>query len=163
MNKTITLTYSEELVKKSVVAFWQRTLGVGFFVALLALLGGFVLLLVAGNHSWYVGVLGTVLIFGVIFAIALFLNHYRSALKKLRQMHPAQATLQLSDSGFVMTSTIGTSQLTWAAVTDVWQFPTFWLLFFSKAQFVTIPLETLSQETRSFVEQNVRNAGGKVA
>ncbi|KQZ30488.1 hypothetical protein [Duganella sp. Root1480D1] len=38
----------------------------------------------------------------------------------------------------------------------------FWLLLFSKAQFITLPLETVSQEMQAFVLKSVQASGGKV-
>ena len=61
-----------------------------------------------------------------------------------------------------MSSDIGTTTLQWSVVKELWQFPTVWLLLYSKAQFSTLPLACLSPETQAYIVQCVRAAGGKV-
>jgi hypothetical protein len=52
--------------------------------------------------------------------------------------------------------------LKWEAIKDVWGFEGFWLLLFSKAHFVTIPLEDVSSEMRLLVIEKVKQSGGSV-
>jgi hypothetical protein len=44
----------------------------------------------------------------------------------------------------------------------VWQFRDFWLLFFSPAQFITLPLADLDSEARDLILSRVRSHGAKV-
>jgi len=157
-----TLIYSKALLNQAVFAFWRRSVGVGFFVALLIAAIGLIVLIALGQSSWIIGGLATVLVVGVAFAIVIFVVHYRRSLQKFRQMDKPQATFRADESSFTMSSDIGTTTLQWSAVKELWQFPSVWLLLYSKAQFTTLPLACLPPETQAHIVQCVRAAGGKV-
>jgi hypothetical protein len=39
----------------------------------------------------------------------------------------------------------------WSTVKEIWRFPDFWLLLFSKAQFATIPAQCVPMAMQDFV------------
>ena len=163
MNQTIVLNYDKSLIRSAVLSFWRRTLGLSYIFALLLLSSALGFSFSNGDRSWFIGVIATILVLGILFATALFIIHYSASTRKLHNTNPPRAELTLSDSGFVMSSSIGSSILSWTAITELWQFPQFWLLFLSKAQFITLPLTNVSLEAQSFILQQVRANGGKVA
>ena len=162
MSHEATLVYTEPLLRQTVFAFWRRSVGVGFVVALAIVAFGLSVLFAQGASSWLVAALATVFVIGIAFAAALYAVHYRNSLRKFREMGNARATLRAEESSFTITSAIGTATLQWSAVKELWQFPHVWLLLYSKAQFTTLPLACLSPEMQAFVRQRVRVAGGKV-
>jgi hypothetical protein len=157
-----TLIYSTTLLRQAVFAFWRRSVGVGFFVALLVAALGLVVLVALGQASWLIAALASVLALGIVFAIVVYIVHYRRSLRKFRQMDNPQATFRAEESSFTMSSDIGTTTLQWSAVKELWQFPNVWLLLYSKAQFTTLPLACLPPETQAYIVQCIRVAGGKV-
>jgi hypothetical protein len=157
-----TLIYSESLLRQAVFGFWHRSVGIGFFVALVIAALGLVVLVALGQSSWIIGGLAAVLVLGIVFAIVIYVVHYRRSLQKFRQMDKPQATFRADESSFTMSSDIGTTTLQWSAVKELWQFPSVWLLLYSKAQFTTLPLACLSPETQAYIVQCVRESGGKV-
>ena len=163
MSHEATLIYSEALLRQAVFAFWRRSVGVGFLAALLVAVLGLVVLVAQGMASWLVGTIAAVLVLGIAFATFVYIVHYRNSLRKFRQMDKPQATFRADESSFTIISDIGPTTLQWSAVKELWQFPSVWLLLYSKAQFSTLPLACLSPETQAFILQRVRAAGGKVA
>jgi hypothetical protein len=157
-----TLIYSTALLRQAVFAFWRRSVGVGFFVALLIAAIGLVILVALGQASWLIGGLAAVLVLGIAFAIVVYVVHYRRSLHKFRQMDTPRSTFRADESSFTMSSDIGTTTLQWSAVKELWQFPSVWLLLYSKAQFTTLPVACLPPETQAYIVQCVRAAGGKV-
>jgi hypothetical protein len=157
-----TLIYSKALLQQAVFAFWRRSVGVGFFVALLIAALGLVVLVALGQASWIIGALAAVLALGIAFTIVVYVVHYRRSLRKFRQMNTPRSTFRADESSFTMSSDIGTTTLQWSAVKELWQFPNVWLLLYSKAQFTTLPLACLPPETQAYIVQCVRAAGGKV-
>lgn len=157
-----TLIYSTALLRQAVFAFWRRSVGVGFFVALLIAALGLVVLVALGQASWLIGGLAAVLVLGIAFAIVIYVVHYRRSLHKFRQMNQPRATFCADESSFTMSSDIGTTTIQWSAVKELWQFQSVWLLLYSKAQFTTLPLACLSPETQAYIVQRVRASGGKV-
>lgn len=157
-----TLVYTEALLRRAVFAFWLRTVGIGFLVALALLACSLAFLLWRGDRSWFVGALGAFLVFGLGFAALVHRVHLHQSLAKFRAMATPQAELVLDETSFTMTSNLGSSTLHWPAVTEVWRYPTFWLLLFSKAQFVTLPLADVPSDAQALILNRVAAAGGKV-
>ncbi len=136
-----TLIYSESLLREAVFGFWRRSIGMGFILMLVAL----------------------VVVLGVLVAVALYIGYYRNSLRKFRTMSTPRATFRADESSFTMTSDAGTTTLQWSAVKELWQFPRVWLLLYSKTQFSTLPLACLPPDIQAFVQERVREAGGKIA
>jgi hypothetical protein len=158
----ITLRYDRRLVRDSVLTFWRRRVGVGFFVAL-AVVGGAVLFsVVNGERGWFVGAGGTVFVLAVIFAGALFLVHYRGSMGRLSRMNPPEASLVIADDGFTISSSAGASTLRWSAITEIWERPQYWLLFLSSAQFITVPTSDVPAQSLELLKTRIVAAGGKV-
>jgi len=107
--------------------------------------------------------LGTVLVGGVALAGAVYVIHYANAIRKFKEMGPLLASFRAEESTFTLASEIGTATFRWAAVKEVWRFTDYWLILFSKAQFVTVPIAGLSPEMQTFVLERVDAAGGKIS
>ncbi len=163
MSYEATLIFTEPLVRKAVLAFWRRSVGVGFILALLVLALFLGFSLAQGDTSWVVGALGAVLFIGVAFAVATYFVHYRASLRKFRAMGSPQATFRADETSFTIISSIGTVTYDWSVVKELWRFPEVWLLLYSPAQFSTLPLACLPPPMQAFVLQHVQAAGGKVA
>ncbi|MEO7875163.1 MAG: YcxB family protein [Dokdonella sp.] len=157
------LHYNKPLVLQAVRGFWWRVVGWRFLGALALVAVGLIVSLCNGDTSWVVGVLGSVLVFAIAFVVALYVVHYRNALYKLNALGSKPATLEASETSLSLSSAAGTATLPWAAVSDVWQFKTCWLLVLSKSQFVTLPLASLPPELAQFVLARVRASGGNVS
>lgn len=157
----IVLTYNEPLIRSVVWSFWRRTVGWGFLTALVFVGVAIATLCISGDRGWLLGVFVSTFILGLSFVLALFVVHYRSSLARFRRMKEPKATLELFDDKFRVTSDVGSSEIVWGAVTDLWKFKDYWLLFLSKAQFITLPLDALTSENRHFIESQVTKNRGR--
>ncbi len=157
-----TLIYNEILVKRAVLAFWRRSVGFGFLFALAITASSLAILLYHGNSSWVVGVLASVLLVGVLFIGAIYFVHLGNSIQKFKAMGSPQASFIADESTFSLSSGAGEATLPWQSVVEVWQFSEFWLLLFSKAQFVTLPTANLPSEMQTFIVERVRANGGKI-
>lgn len=162
MRHVVRLDYTEPLLRAAVLAFWRRTLGAGFVAAFVLILGALVFLLWRGDRSWVVGLLGAGLGFAVVIAGGVYVVHLRNALAKFRAMGAPTATFSMDDASFSLASDLGSTTLAWSAITEVWRFPRFWLVFFSRAQFVTLPVANLAADAQAFVLERIGAAGGRV-
>ncbi|WP_426342154.1 YcxB family protein [Pseudoduganella sp. S-14] len=161
MSHQATLTYDKQLLRRAVLAFWRRSVGISLPLALSFATIAFVWLLVEGESSWFVGALGAALAFAFAIVLAIYVVHYRNVMEKLHDMGRPQALFIAEASTFSVSSGIGSSTMQWSSVVEIWCFPGFWLLLFSKAQFMTLPLETVSPEMQVFVLRSVQASGGK--
>jgi hypothetical protein len=107
--------------------------------------------------------LGAFLILVVVVMAAAYIAPYRHALAALRALNPPEATLTLDEGTLSMASNVGSTTVLWSAVTELWRFDRVWLLMFSKAQFVTLPVRCLSPEEQALITEKVRSVGGRVA
>jgi hypothetical protein len=160
---TIRLHYTEALVHSAVRRFWWRTTGWRFFAAIFLVLASFVGLLCKGDRSWMVGLLGAVLVLCIAFSVAVYVVHYRSSLGRLRRMRVPEATLELGEDSFRVSSDVGTSEMAWSVVTEIWSFPEFLLVFFSRAEFMTIPRADVDVEISDFIVRKARAHHAKVS
>ncbi len=158
-----TLHYSEALVRKAIKTFWWRKTGWSFFIPMLLLCGFLCYELWQGNYNWWVGVLGAVLALAFATAAVLYVVHFRGAITRFRRMQKPEALFEMGEEKFRLSSDVGTTELVWSTITEVWRFPEFWLLFFSPAQFSTIPIVDLPQEAQELLLAKVTACGAKVS
>jgi len=163
MSHEATLIYSESLLREAVFGFWRRSIGMGFILMLVALTVVLGVLVALGAPIWIIVTLAVLLVLAAAVAVALYIGYYRNSLRKFRTMSTPRATFRADESSFTMTSDAGTTTLQWSAVKELWQFPSVWLLLYSKTQFSTLPLACLPPDIQAFVQERVREAGGKVA
>ena len=163
MSHEATLIYSESLLREAVFGFWRRSIGMGFILMLVALAVVLGVLVALGAPVWIIVTLAVLLVLAAAVAVALYIGYYRNSLRKFRTMSTPRATFRADESSFTMTSDAGTTTLQWSAVKELWQFPSVWLLLYSKTQFSTLPLACLPPDIQAFVQERVRKAGGKVA
>jgi len=162
MSHQITLRYNETLLRRAVLCFWWRVVGLSYVIWLVIAAAALIWLVSNGNASWLVGVLGTVLAMGIVLHVSIYVVHYRRALRKFEAMGDPEGTFTATESSFSVSFGAGSSTLPWSSVTEVWQFPSFWLLFFSKAQFITLPLADITPEAKAFILERVEASGGKI-
>lgn len=107
--------------------------------------------------------MASAVVIGALLAATIYTVHFRASLTKFRQMRTPEATFEIGGERFRMTSDIGSTELSWRAVTEIWQFREFWLLLFSRAQFVTLPLADLDTDARSLIIERATSHGAKVS
>jgi hypothetical protein len=162
MTRTVALHLSEPLLRRAVCRFWSRAVGWGGTAAFVFAVAMFSYLLAKGDRSWEIGVFGTLLLLMVGTAAALYFVHYRAAVGKLRLMKIPEVTVEMTPERLKITADSGVGELIWPAIKEVWRFDEVWLLFLSRAQFITFPLADLDAETREFILERVRSGGGKI-
>ncbi|MFM8292118.1 MAG: YcxB family protein [Planctomycetia bacterium] len=162
MTGEYTLRFSPALARRAVFGFWWRTVGPRYLLTLAAVSLCVGYLVWQGDRSWLIGVFGAVLIFGAVIPGALFWTQYRQAFAKLHGMKTPEARLAVSDAGLTVTSDLARSEIPWSTVTGVWRFPAFWLLVFSRSQFMTIPIDSVPLDVRNRITSAVEKAGGTV-
>jgi hypothetical protein len=160
--KLIELRYSVVTVRRAVWHYWWRSIGVRYLLAILLIAASFSYGVAHGDRSWLLGALGAVLALAISFAAALYLVHIRAAVKRFDRLENACASIGLTDTRVRLESKAGSSEVGWEMVREVWRFPTIWLLVFSPAHFVTLPLADLDPEAQEMILTNVRRRGGKI-
>jgi hypothetical protein len=163
MQHRTTLRYTERLVAQAVRLYWRKTVGIGLLVAVALMVALLTWRLIEGDRSWVVGLVAAVVLLGVLMPMAVYVVHYRKSMGKFREMLQPVAELVADQDAITISSDRGSSSVKWELVKEVWRFESLWLLLFSKAHFVTLPLEDLPGPMQAFILERVRASGGKIA
>ena len=154
------LRYSEPLLREAVRHFVfrsiRRGLGLRFVVVLALVAAATVYLIVHGDRSWFVGVIGSLFAFVGLFFAIIYVAHFRNTVGRFRQMRVPEATLSCSEDQFTLKSELGSATMPWSSITEVWRHPHFWLIIFSPSQFSTLPLDCLDDEARAFITRKTQ-------
>jgi Na+/melibiose symporter-like transporter len=161
-SREITLRYDESLLRRATLRYWWRQIGIGFILALVILAIILVGWIASGDRSWMVGAVGAIFGMSIVMMFAVYVVTYRRGLRRLNMMDNTEATLVLAESSFTMSTGAASSTTPWSTITEIWQYPGFWLVFFAKHAYFTVPLEDFSAEEKTFFLERVRSAGGKV-
>ena len=159
----IELQYSEEIVRSAVKELCKRSIGMGLPVAFGLMLLFFVYLLWTGNSSWITGAVGSVLVFALIMVITLYVAHYRNSMQRLRAMHRPTALLELSSDSLTIKADSGSNEVPSKSITEVWAYEDFWLVFLSRAQFFTIPLDNLDSDEQAKIRSKFDEWGLRIS
>jgi len=152
------LRYSEPLLREAVRTFVLRgvfgRLGISFFVvAILTAFLGF--LISRHDRDWTVGFLSATILFVGVFLAWVYVAHFRNTIGRFRQMRSPEATFGYDEQQVIFTSELGSATMPWSAITEVWRYPRFWLLLFSRSQFVTLPLDCLDEQAQAFITRKL--------
>ena len=141
----------------------MRRLGPLFFGALAFVAVSLIVAPQAGERTWWVGVMGTILCLGVLIPAASFLAHTRAALSRFMQLEDGKATIELGNGRLMVASKLGSLELPLTRVTMVWCYPEFWVLLQGRAILMTIPTGALQEPMKQAWLENLRAAGTRVA
>ena len=161
--KSVTLKYSEQFIKSAIRSYWWKNIG-PIFPAVSLLLAAFVIYRAFdGDRSWFIGVIGAVVVIGLVVMAASYFVHLNRSLRRLRRMKVPEATLELSEESFKVASDVGSSEIQWSLVKQIWCFEHAWLLLFTGSEFMTLPTDGLSDEAKAFISERARANGAKIA
>ncbi|MBU1412480.1 YcxB family protein [Myxococcota bacterium] len=157
-----TLIYEESVVSRAVRCYWRRSLGVGYWIALLMVVVSLGVLLVQGTQAWILVTLTATTVLAVGFAALFFIVHYRSSLGRFRRMVPPEAKFAVDDETFAFTSSMGEAKLKWSVIRELWKFDDLWLILYAQGGFNVLPVAGVLKPMREFIEDRVKASGGKI-
>ncbi len=157
MRRTITVTYTEEMLRDAVKAFVWRRLIVNqrLWVAEIAIILLFLWQLWSDGTGRLTGVFGSLVLLCPAMIIVLWIARYRNTVGKFRKMSTRQAVFAFHDDGFDVASELGAANVPWSTVTEIWQRPTYWMIFTAINQFMTLPTQTADSNDLDFVKSKV--------
>lgn len=160
---SLTLHYTEPLVRRAVRRFCVRSVGWVYPMAVMFLATSVTFGVVRGNRSWTIGSFGAVLFFSILIAIVLYRNQLAAAMDKFRSLEGKPVAFGGSEDSLSVHSQAGSAELPWRAIPEVWRYEDFWLLVFSRGHFMTLPLDGVPAVDRAFLLERVTANGGKIS
>lgn len=162
------VVYTEAMVRDAVRAFVWRRMVVELKALWLVegvMLALFAWLLWQGDRSWVVGLVGAVLCLAPLMVALVWAAHFRNTVGRFRRMPEPAATVTVRPDGLAVASGLGSGQLLWPSLTDVWQRPGAWMVFSGTAQFFTLPVDGIAaadlDRLRAEVERNRATLGAR--
>ena len=110
-----------------------------------------------------IGVLATTAFLSFVMMAATYIVHLRRSLERLRSMGTPEATLDLGEERFCITSGIGACEMQWLLIRKAWRFDGVWILFFSASGFMLLPTADIPTDAREFILAKAGSAGGTIA
>ncbi|QPJ61537.1 MAG: YcxB family protein [Candidatus Nitronauta litoralis] len=159
----IKLKYSEPFIREAIRTYWWKQIGPVFPVITVLLAGYLIYILTNGDRSWVAGALGAVVILGIGIMVIGYFVHLHRALQRFRRMKTPEATLELGNEHFRVTSDSGSSEIKWSQIDQVWCFKNAWLLSFSAGEFMSLPVTDISPESKSFIAAKAKAGGAKIS
>ncbi len=153
------VTYTEAMVRDAVRSFvWQRFVREqkGLWLAAAGLLVLLAILLWRGDRSWVVGVLAVVVLLPVLLLVAGWAAHSRNTVGRFRRMPTPSAEVAFREEGLSFASELGSAQLPWSVITDIWERPGYWMIFTAPNQFSTLPTATIAAVDLEALRSRVR-------
>ena len=160
MNREISLTYTNDLIRYAVRKYWLRTIGLSGFLGFGLLLAGFIYLLVTGSRSWFFGFITACLLIGGGFGIASYFIYLNRSLEKFNRMENGTAKVRFADDRIGIESDLGWTEISWRMIERIWKYPLVWLIFIAKQGYITFPVADLDQEIMEFISLKVKENGG---
>jgi hypothetical protein len=155
MRYEITAEFTPATVKTVARRFILRLLGLGYFVALLAMAVAFAYLVVHRVNEWTTGACAAILLFGIFTPSTIWWVTRSAGLSRLRRMSTPSVKFVFDEKGITADSELGTATVGWKSIEKIWEFPEAWLLFVGKQQYVTVPLPALTEELKQMIKAEV--------
>jgi hypothetical protein len=159
---TIKLEYSEPLIRRTIKSYWWRQIGPVFLFITVAFMVFLIYLLLKGDRSWLVGLIGAVIFMAVSTMIATYVVHLKRSLTKLRNMDSPEAILELRDTHFRISSCMGSIEVCWLLIKEIWRFEDAWLIFFSSNEMMTLPIKNFNKDDIDFIISKAKQTGTKI-
>ncbi len=151
--------YDEPVLRKAVGVFFKRRLlhGMGWtgMMAFAVCVIMLTYLLTQGDRSWFVGVIGAVLIIFIAVFFTLWRMHMSQMRAKLSAIPSRRAEVTLAPDAITIDSEAGAATLPWQGFYEVWKLPEFWLLFLAPNNFVTLPTRNVPREAFDYIEEQL--------
>ena len=118
---------------------------------------------VAGERSVFVGALGAFVVLVAFYYGASFVVAHRRAVAAFDRRSDKTGEFVFTEQGFSMRYDLGYREWPWRAVAEVWRTKRSWIVIFTAwSGYLTLPIADVSDQTRTFVLEQVARVGGRV-
>jgi hypothetical protein len=148
------VTYTKDIVKAGALSYWKKKFGKEFYWIIPALIAGVIIIWKFPAYRLF-GVICLVVSSIAVIAISYaYFVHLRKSLRLLSELGVNECEWSFNDEGLSTKSAIGESRLKWLVVERILKFPRYWLFVYKGGTFSTLPISSISQECRDFIERS---------
>ena len=152
---TVTILYDRPLVRHALNCFMLKRIGKIFFVVLgLVILGlGYAYFI----NSW--SRTSTCILLVLVVAVCILIFSYFARLRAsegfFQKADDPSAQISFTDDGVETESDLGMSNLKWSVFEELLKFPKVWLLVYAKSAYLTLPVDQLTSECMTFIDEKL--------
>jgi hypothetical protein len=146
--RTYDVSYAEADVRDAVKTYvWRRGIVAqkGLWIAEVLMVGLLVSLSQTDISQWQLLALSVVTALPPCLILIMWAAHYQNTVGKFRRLADRRAKLIIMDDTINLSSNLGSAQIPWSSISDVWERGTYWMLFTDKNQFFTISVAGITQ------------------
>jgi len=153
-----TYEWSRDLIRKSVWRFLSRFARPSLVLAIVLLALG-IFSMLAGYSAWMSG-----LFIGTPFGLGLvWLRYYLMVTRIYDQMRDRRVTVRIEPESITFRTSEHVSTMKWSMIKQAWSFADMLLLFtYGRTNYVGLPVAAIGPELKRYVEERIRQHGGKV-
>ena len=163
MKYETTISYTEAMIIAAAKKYWLRKYFSDAVLSILVLGAVSYFFFVEGYQNWAVGFLFAIALIYTITVYAVFFVWRGRSLAMYRAMGTPLVKWSFTEDAFISESGAGKAELKWPTIKKLWRYNDVWLLFYASGAYSTLPVETLSNEAKNFIEQKIRETGGHIA
>jgi hypothetical protein len=82
--------------------------------------------------------------------------HLSNTLGALKQLRSPRASIGFRDDALELASDVGSGELPWSSLTEIWERPGYWMIFTGKNRFNVIPMSGASESVRAWFRDHNR-------
>lgn len=157
LSQDITYDWSPELIKTSARRYILRQSRQTQVLLPLILVIGIICLAKGIVAGWvFIGV--------SVWIAVLFLKQYMRAVTPADERSDRKVTIRVESDSITLRTSQKESTLKWSEIKEVWSSPDVLMLFpQGTRQYIAMPVASLGDDLRQYIETNIRQSGGKVS
>ena len=153
-----TFEWTRDLIRKTVWRFLSRFARRSLVLSIILVALGFLTML-AGFPAWMPW-----LFIWIPFGIGLvWVRYYFTVTKIYGEMRDRRVTVRIEPESITFRTSEHVSTMKWSMIKRAWSFPDVMLLFaYGRTNYVGLPVAAIGPELKGYVEERIRQHGGKV-
>jgi hypothetical protein len=164
MAHEVPVLYTEAIVKRAAWYFLWRFVRRDVVIGSILVILGLVAVLL-WNLEWpHLVILAGLGVALIVIMTWLGLSITRGSLARFRALGNPTVAWRFSEDTFATKSDLGSAETKWEIISEVWQCPGVWLLFFGKwgGGYTCLPTQGLSPEVQDYILSHIRAHRGRV-
>ena len=108
-----------------------------------------------GDDIWLTCFVGAVAVLPPCLIVSIWIAHHSNTVGKFHRMRNKVAKFAIGDDVIAVSSDLGAAQIPWSTISEIWERPSYWMLFIAQNQFMTLPIETVPVADRDYLRSRV--------
>ena len=154
--------YSKQLVKRAIRHQVRKALGSLYWIALVLLGASFLFGALRGQHDWFFGLTGTILVQACLVPLIAIRMKTNSSMARLIALGEEGVSIDMNSGRFRAISVLGSIDLPLSRITTVTCSPDYWLLKSGRSTMMMLPTTDIPRQIADGWLDELRRAGARL-